>query len=196
MVAGYIFAVLMPLIGFIIGLTQINRSRYGIWVVVISLGGLLRLAGAHCWEHFDLLRRHVLMGGGTMRINLIGVAFLTLLVWWTVGCGGDGGETTVIREQPAETQPANTTTVTEQAGGGGGGAPAPAPAAQPEPTGEAPDVVGQRLDIAKDDLRAAGYRPRVSGGGILGVVVDQNWVVCDQQPPDGDAVDVNVDRSC
>jgi Protein of unknown function (DUF2510) len=36
-VAGYIFAVLMPLIGFIIGLTQINRSRHGIWVVVVSV---------------------------------------------------------------------------------------------------------------------------------------------------------------
>lgn len=36
-VAGYIFAVLMPLIGFIIGLTQINRSRHGIWVVIVSI---------------------------------------------------------------------------------------------------------------------------------------------------------------
>src|SRR4051812_47294566 len=36
-VAGYIFAVLMPFIGFIIGLTQINRNRHGIWVVVVSV---------------------------------------------------------------------------------------------------------------------------------------------------------------
>lgn len=36
-VAGYIFAVLMPLIGFIIGLTQINRSRHGLWVVIASI---------------------------------------------------------------------------------------------------------------------------------------------------------------
>ena len=36
-ITGYVFAVLMPLIGFIIGLTQINRSRHGIWVVVTSV---------------------------------------------------------------------------------------------------------------------------------------------------------------
>lgn len=36
-VAGYAFAVLMPLIGFIIGLTQINKSRHGIWVVIVSV---------------------------------------------------------------------------------------------------------------------------------------------------------------
>ena len=36
-IAGYIFAVLMPLIGFIIGLTQINRNRHGLWVVVVSV---------------------------------------------------------------------------------------------------------------------------------------------------------------
>ena len=36
-ITGYIFAVLMPLVGFIIGLTQINRSRHGIWVVVASI---------------------------------------------------------------------------------------------------------------------------------------------------------------
>lgn len=36
-IAGYIFALLMPFIGFIIGLTQINKSRHGIWVVVVSV---------------------------------------------------------------------------------------------------------------------------------------------------------------
>ncbi len=35
-IAGYIFAALMPLVGFIIGLTQINKNRHGIWVVVAS----------------------------------------------------------------------------------------------------------------------------------------------------------------
>jgi hypothetical protein len=36
-IAGYVLAILMPLIGFIIGLTQINRNRHGIWVVVVSI---------------------------------------------------------------------------------------------------------------------------------------------------------------
>lgn len=35
-IAGYVFAVLIPLVGFIIGLTQINRNKHGIWVVVLS----------------------------------------------------------------------------------------------------------------------------------------------------------------
>lgn len=34
--AGYVFAVLMPIVGFIIGLTQINR-REGLGVVVVSV---------------------------------------------------------------------------------------------------------------------------------------------------------------
>ena len=36
-IAGYIFGVLMPLVGFIIGLTQINRNRHGLWVVIVSV---------------------------------------------------------------------------------------------------------------------------------------------------------------
>jgi hypothetical protein len=36
-IAGYIFAVIMPLVGFIIGLTQINRNRHGLWVVLLSI---------------------------------------------------------------------------------------------------------------------------------------------------------------
>jgi hypothetical protein len=36
-VVGYVFAVLMPIVGFIIGLTQINKNRHGIWVVVVAV---------------------------------------------------------------------------------------------------------------------------------------------------------------
>jgi len=36
-VIGYVMAVLMPLIGFIIGLTQINKNRHGIWVLLVSV---------------------------------------------------------------------------------------------------------------------------------------------------------------
>jgi VIT1/CCC1 family predicted Fe2+/Mn2+ transporter len=35
-IAGYAFAVLMPIVGFVIGLTQINRNRHGVWVVVVA----------------------------------------------------------------------------------------------------------------------------------------------------------------
>lgn len=37
-IAGFLFAVLMPLIGFILGLTQINRSKYGLRIVIGSVG--------------------------------------------------------------------------------------------------------------------------------------------------------------
>ena len=36
-IAGYIFAVLFPFVGFFIGLSQINKNRHGIWVVVVSV---------------------------------------------------------------------------------------------------------------------------------------------------------------
>jgi hypothetical protein len=36
-IAGYVLAVLIPLVGFILGLTQINRNRHGLWVVILSV---------------------------------------------------------------------------------------------------------------------------------------------------------------
>lgn len=36
-IAGYVFALLMPIVGFILGLTQINRNRHGLWVVILSV---------------------------------------------------------------------------------------------------------------------------------------------------------------
>lgn len=35
--AGYFFAVAMPLLGFILGLTQINRSQHGLRIVIGSV---------------------------------------------------------------------------------------------------------------------------------------------------------------
>lgn len=106
-------------------------------------------------------------------------------------CGGDGGETTVIREQPAETQPAKTTTVTEPGGGGGGGAPAPAPAAQPEPTGsEGTYTVGDftltDVQVTEDSVGDFEIRARVTNNGdgadfvdIQGTLFHQGSVVAD-----------------
>lgn len=59
-----------------------------------------------------------------------------------------------------------------------------------------PDVIGARLDIGRAELERAGYRASVSGGGAFGVIVEQNWVICEQEGPDGDVVDIRVDRSC
>jgi hypothetical protein len=48
-----------------------------------------------------------------------------------------------------------------------------------------PDLVGQRLDVAKDRLQSSGFDADVSGGGLLGIVVDSNWQVVTQDPGPG-----------
>jgi Protein of unknown function (DUF2510) len=40
-VAGYVFAVIFPIVGFVIGLTQINRNRHGLWVVLLSVAAFI-----------------------------------------------------------------------------------------------------------------------------------------------------------
>lgn len=40
-VAGYVFAVIFPIVGFVIGLTQINRNRHGLWVVLVSIAAFV-----------------------------------------------------------------------------------------------------------------------------------------------------------
>ena len=65
-----------------------------------------------------------------------------------------------------------------------------------------PDVTGQRLDVAKTDIKQAGVEDKVKvvGGGLLGVIVDSDWEVCDQSPAPGQAVSgapqLTVGRSC
>ena len=36
-VAGYVFAVLIPIVGFVIGLTQLNKNRHALWVITLSI---------------------------------------------------------------------------------------------------------------------------------------------------------------
>src|SRR4051812_2836092 len=67
----------------------------------------------------------------------------------------------------------------------------------------APKVVGERLDVAKSDLKQAGVVDddiEIVGGGTFGVVDESNWVVCEQQPGAGQAMTgtarVIVDRAC
>ena len=64
-----------------------------------------------------------------------------------------------------------------------------------------PDVVGLQLDVAKSDIKGAGFGGDVEivGGGLFGVVDDSNWVVCDQRPAQGEPVSdprLVVDREC
>ena len=141
--------------------------------------------------------------------KLMAAATLLCVAVLIAGCGDeDGGATTVIKEssddsaeQAAERAEERVAELEEQLqnqqDSEENSQSEPAPAADPEPSGgAAPQVVGDRLDIAKQTLSSAGYRARVSGGGVFGVVVEENWVVCSQQPPDGDRVDINVARNC
>ncbi len=52
-----------------------------------------------------------------------------------------------------------------------------------------PDVLGTRLDVAKQRVRRAGFDVSVSGGGVLGVVDDTNWQVVAQDPPGGNTLE-------
>jgi hypothetical protein len=48
-----------------------------------------------------------------------------------------------------------------------------------------PPLVGERLDVAKDRLRRAGFDPDVEGGGIFGIIEESNWEVVTQDPGPG-----------
>jgi hypothetical protein len=62
-----------------------------------------------------------------------------------------------------------------------------------------PDLVGVRLDVAEAELDTVGLRYRTVGGGLFGIVVRSNWVVCGELPNAGAtarAVTLVVARSC
>lgn len=48
-----------------------------------------------------------------------------------------------------------------------------------------PHVVGERLDIARSEVEAAGYNVDVVGGGMFGVWVESHWTVCQQETTSG-----------
>jgi beta-lactam-binding protein with PASTA domain len=65
-----------------------------------------------------------------------------------------------------------------------------------------PSVNGKSLPAAKAKVYAAGLVPVVKGGGLFGVVVESNWVVCGSTPSagsrvrSGTSVKLFVARSC
>jgi hypothetical protein len=66
-----------------------------------------------------------------------------------------------------------------------------------------PNVTGQRLDLAENNLQHAGIDPAkitIVGGGTFGVVDKSNWQVCTQAPAPGGVVSsaprLKVERTC
>ncbi|MGH1561438.1 DUF4839 domain-containing protein [Mumia sp. DW29H23] len=67
-----------------------------------------------------------------------------------------------------------------------------------------PDVTGQKLDVAYDKIKNAGFedkdKVKIEGGGTFGVVMEGNWTVCEQEPTAGETISgettLTVDRSC
>lgn len=65
-----------------------------------------------------------------------------------------------------------------------------------------PDVTGKQLDVAKSDIQRAGFGGDVEviGGGMLGILDESNWMVCEQLPAAGTLISdkprLTVDRSC
>ena len=47
------------------------------------------------------------------------------------------------------------------------------------------DLVGERLDVAEDELRSVGLRYSEVGGGAFGIVNPSAWVVCRTKPNSG-----------
>jgi hypothetical protein len=48
-----------------------------------------------------------------------------------------------------------------------------------------PPVVGERLDVALDRIARAGFDADVDGGGLFGVLQEDNWEVTAQSPGPG-----------
>ncbi|HEY6779668.1 MAG TPA: serine/threonine protein kinase, partial [Thermoleophilaceae bacterium] len=64
-----------------------------------------------------------------------------------------------------------------------------------------PDLAGARLDRAETFLDERGIAHDTDGGGTFGIVMRDNWTVCDTDPPAdanarGTTVTLVVDRSC
>jgi hypothetical protein len=65
-----------------------------------------------------------------------------------------------------------------------------------------PAVTGKKLDVAKSDIKRAGFKDDVEvlGGGTFGVVKESNWEVCEQTPAAGEPLTkpprLEVERDC
>lgn len=62
--------------------------------------------------------------------------------------------------------------------------------------GSAPNVKGLSLPDAKHQLKKAGYRGSVTSDAMFGVIIEQNFTVCDEDTPNGHLVPLKVSKQC
>jgi beta-lactam-binding protein with PASTA domain len=60
------------------------------------------------------------------------------------------------------------------------------PSPPPPQTDIVPNVTGERLDVAEDELERLGFRFEAYANDAEPIVVPANWTVCDQYPAGGD----------
>jgi hypothetical protein len=65
-----------------------------------------------------------------------------------------------------------------------------------EDLGDAPDVRGISLPDAKRQLKREGYSASVTSDGLFGVIVEENWTVCEQKSPKARLVPIEVSKDC
>jgi len=53
-----------------------------------------------------------------------------------------------------------------------------------------PDLVGQPLDTARERLERASFEADIDGGGLFGVIEDDNWEVVAQRPDAGEQLEL------
>jgi hypothetical protein len=128
-----------------------------------------------------------------MGKKLIAVAAATGTLAAVAGCG-DSGTTTVIQSGDASTPTATvtekTTTVTEKATGASSSQTA-SNETESGPSGSPPDVVDLTLPTAQKMLKDAGYKADVSNTDTaLGIIVPENYTVCEQDDPVGNIVPI------
>lgn len=61
-----------------------------------------------------------------------------------------------------------------------------------EDLGGAPDVKGLNLPDAKVRLKQAGFSTTVTSDGLFGVIIEENFTVCEQDTPNGKLVPLEV----
>jgi hypothetical protein len=54
------------------------------------------------------------------------------------------------------------------------------------------DLVGERLDVAENELSGQGISYTAVGGGVFGIVVKSDWIVCQTMPSGGQPVSGSV----